>query len=284
MAHNTKETMLNIVQFDLEEKVTELDLPEIHPREYYLREKSKFKKKRRCIDPSRMPEIRLMRHDVRRRFGEMFINATNFRDVPLMTKYFQEYSRPDCAVIRVLPPSSEVNKNIDLVVFDGKYTRLSGIQEYLDAFGLSIRMMPDQIVRVHQSQVRLKQGSQGSVVVLKSLVYGTKVLTVHTEDTFIETELLLGKEEDNRSVDNTPFSESSDEASSFPSNDITPSLNSPPSAPIKVKSKYYLDIAPVAIETVGAVLFVLVFDENHYIKQLHIEYKVISETPVSHID
>eukprot|EP01040_Poterioochromonas_malhamensis_P000644 gene644-687_t len=169
--------------------------------------------------------------------------------------------------------------------------------------------MPDHSTSLQECQVRIRQGSQGSMVVFKMLSRGVRAFTAYrkqevsirdkckssdtpdrdrmcdstdnesssgdeitsplsTCSSFSELHHHLaapnvdnlvkiedsGKEEDNSSGDTTSISDSCDEAS-LPSNDIISSLNSPPSAPIKVKSKYYLDIAPVAVETVGAISY-----------------------------
>ncbi len=55
-------------------------LPQMHVPEYYRREKGGRKRKRRCKTPSYMPEIRILRRDIRRRYGEMLLNVADAHD------------------------------------------------------------------------------------------------------------------------------------------------------------------------------------------------------------
>ncbi len=71
-------------------------LTEIHPPEYYQYEKSKkHRRKRRSINPSYMPELRIMRNDIRRSYGEMFVNVFNHHDKFILGRFFDEYFRSD---------------------------------------------------------------------------------------------------------------------------------------------------------------------------------------------
>lgn len=81
----------------------------------------------------------------------------------------------------------------------------------------------------------------------------------------------------NSSTTNNSDSSSSEELSQ-PSEDIQLS-----SSPIinKVSLQCNLSIVKVPVETVAALLMIMVLDENHLIHRLCIENKVISEKPIS---
>ena len=63
-------------------------LPPVQIPRFFRQEKGVIKKrKRRCINPSFMPEIRILRRDIRRRYGEMIVNVANSHDMNLMLQF-----------------------------------------------------------------------------------------------------------------------------------------------------------------------------------------------------
>ncbi len=276
---------MNITLFDLDRRVKEVHLPEIHPPEYYQHEKSKkHRRKRRAFYPPCMPEIRIMKHDIRRRYGEMLVNVSNNQEILLVRKFFGEYFRPDCPVIKITT-NHAVHKNIDLVLFDGVSRETISINEYLDCFDASFKMIPNQIIRLLESQVRIRQGYQGSIVLLKVLIKGVKQFAAYP----------LNEREDGFCHSSSSTSQTSSPLSRSSSDDTNSPLSSMPveaansssmeedwSTINKNKgSKYYLDVAPVPLETVTMAAIMMVLDENHFIRELHVEYRCVSETPYS---
>ncbi len=268
--------------FDLDRRVREIHLPEIHPPQYYQQEKSKkYPRKRRAINPSNMPEIRIMKHDIRRRYGEMLVNVTNNHDLSLVTKFFHEFCRPDCPVIKVTTNHS-LQKNIDLILFDGGSRDTMSIKEYIDTFDAFFQMVPNQIIKLQESQVRMRQGSQGSIVLLKVLIKGVKLFTAYPmNENENENDLYHSSSTSEMSSPNRSSSHSFDDTQSSLSSLSVETV--PSSFSVKngsTHSKYYLAVAPVPVEAVTRVAIMMVLDENHIIRQLHAEYRCISETPV----
>ncbi len=68
-------------------------LPKVQIPEFYRQQKGRTRKrKRRCINPSFMPEIRILRRDIRRRYGEMIVNVANSHDMNLMLQFCNDIS------------------------------------------------------------------------------------------------------------------------------------------------------------------------------------------------
>ncbi len=258
--------MLNIVHFDLDQRVKEIELPQIHPLEYYQHEKSKkHPRKRRAIYPSYMPELRVMRHDIRRRYGEMFVNVTNHHDISLLGKFFGEFCRSDCDVINVTPANNELKRNIDLIFFDGKDRENISLKEFLEIKIASFQMMPDQVSRLLESQVRVRQGTQGSVVMFTILVKGVKVFATYPLHENQRKQVSNCRNKRSNEIENSSFSSSSVSSE----NDA-----------FEKRCDYSLEIASVPLDTVTGMAIAMVLDENHCIRKLNIEYRCISETPV----
>lgn len=153
-------------------------LPVDHPPEYYLRERTRKRRRRRAANPSFMSEIRVYRNDIRRRYSEMFLNVSNHHDLQLFKKFLDEFFKPDCQVIQVTPFDHELSRVIGQIIRKGVDKALTSLEEFFYAYALHIEMRPDVIVKLKESQVRVRQGYRGSVVVTKFLMKGTQIMTV----------------------------------------------------------------------------------------------------------
>lgn len=276
--------------FGISQVLKEFDLPQIHPPDYYQHEKSKHKRRRRAIYPNFMPELRVMRSDIRRKFGVMYTNMINSHDSSLLTRFFEDFTTPDCQIIRVNPPSSEVGKNSNSIIFNENYRAISGLKEAANELNLTLKLMPDHSTSLQECQVRIRQGSQGSMVVFKMLSRGVRAFTAYRK----QEVSIRDKCKSSDTPDRDRMCDSTDNESSS-GDEITSPLSTCSSfselhhhlaAPnvdnlVKIEdSGYYLELAPVPVETIAAVMYVLILDENHYIRQLHIEYNCISEKPI----
>ncbi len=271
--------------FGISQVLKEFDLPRIHPPDYYQHEKSKHKRRRRAIFPNFMPELRIMRSDIRRKFGVMYTNMVNSHDSSLLTRFFEDFTTPDCQIIRVIPPMSEVGKNSNSIIFNGNYRAISGLKEAANELNLTLKMMPDHCASLQECQVRIRQGSQGSIVAFKMLSRGVRAFTAYRKQE--------GSTRDKCKILDTPDHDSTDYESSS-GDEITSPLSASSSfselhhfptsnvdKSVKIEdSGYSLELVPVPVETIAEVMYVLILDENHYIRQLHIEYNCISEKPI----
>lgn len=216
---------------------------ELEPTEDFRREKYGRRRKRRCIDPKNMPEIRILRRDIRRSYGEMFTNVINNHDTELYQKFIDEFFRPDCKVIRSLPPH-EITKAFELVVWNGDR---NGLEELLLGFVFSCEIMPDSIFQMQETQVRVRQGVKGSLVMTKSLVRGTRLFLVEPTDPTNETQ--------NNSL---PSSSQCIEAGNYRKAFIFP-----------------------PVETTSEHVIVMVLDEMYRIREFHIECLSVYDNPTT---
>mmetsp|Transcript_8431 Transcript_8431/g.9204 ORF Transcript_8431/g.9204 Transcript_8431/m.9204 type:complete len:257 (+) Transcript_8431:207-977(+) len=243
---------------NIDQRVKEFDLPIIHPPEDYQYEKSKkYRRKRRCINPTFMPELRIMRHDIRRKYGDMFVNVSNNRDIGLMTKFVDEFLRPDCVIDRLTP----ANRNIAQICRLANSSPGIDIERFLYGFAMSCEMTPDKVHRLQECQIRTRQGSQGSIILLKAVVNCVQVFTTNSLQKDQKEEHELQNDENVHSISSVTSSNNSFE-------------NIPPTLPTDIKC---LTLLNSPVETVALVSFLIILDENHFIRHIHIEDKLISE-------
>ncbi len=267
--HQETEKKVNIHQRDPLQS-----LPQVHPPEYYRREKNKQKKKRRCINPKTMPEIRVLRRDIRRKYGEMMINVTNNTDVSLYEQFFKEFGMPDLRTIIRRSVANELSSAIDVVIYNGSYPGVSSQSELVNAYALNAAMMPDWTFKVKDCQIRMRQGYQGSVILLKTLMKGTRIFSVEAKASNI------GGDDSDSSV-STAFPSSGD-SSLTPNPFEQRSFKRLEEAGYIDRVNYRWVIADPPLDTTAEVIFVMILDEMHHIQQYHIDYNLISEKPISY--
>mmetsp|Transcript_20258 Transcript_20258/g.22003 ORF Transcript_20258/g.22003 Transcript_20258/m.22003 type:complete len:291 (-) Transcript_20258:120-992(-) len=242
-------------------------LPVDHPPEYYLRERTRKRRRRRATNPSFMPEIRVYRRDIRRKYSEMFLNVINNHDLVLLGKFIDEFFRPECQVIQVTPLDNEFSKVIEQVIHKGVGRSVSGLKEFLYACALNLEMRPDTIVRPQEAQVRVRQGYRGSVVVTKSLMKGTLIMTVQKNP---RREICKYQ---------MPYVDSLQD-------EYVPSyeLYTDPSCSQSKRRNADVPWTPVIppVETIGEMIFLMTLDESNQVQQFHLEYHAISEKPVTY--
>eukprot|EP01040_Poterioochromonas_malhamensis_P012973 gene12973-14223_t len=133
-------------------------------------------------------------------------------------------------------------------------------------------MIPDQVIRLQECQVRTRQGSQGSIIVLKLLVNSVQLFTPDLFQVKEEHELQCDKEicsiSSSISSNNKTFDELSIREDISPSSQIIDKGKG---------SKYRLTLLQSPVETIAKVLIIMVLDENHFIQQFHLEDQCISE-------
>ncbi len=158
-------------------------LPQIHVPEYYRREKGMRKRKRRCKNPTYMPEIRILRRDIRR-YAEMLLNVANAHDPSLLQRLVEEIFHPDCEIIRSGPFRSRPSKLIVSFVYNklDPVELVSGAKELLKEYSYHCKMVPDSVFLLQESIVRVKQGYGGSVVTAKWLSKGTQMFQIDVNE------------------------------------------------------------------------------------------------------
>lgn len=254
--------------------------PRIKPAHYYQRERAG--RRRRSIAPNYMPEIRILRRDIRRRYAEMFINVANNHDLTLMERFFEEFCRPDCKVVRVLSPNEQFEKTMKLLTLKNIDHTVSDLKDMIHAFAFNYEMMPDTIFRLTGCQVRVRQGVSGSVVIAKSRVKGTRL--------FIAEETGISSEESSSSSDDASYSSNCSSPVTTPQSPASlsssSSLTSTSPHNIKIENSSvanrrhrWIPVTP-PVETSSEGFFILMLDQTHHIQQFHFEYITQSEKPI----
>lgn len=256
------------------------NLPQVHPPEYYQREKNKQKKKRRCINPKTMPEIRVLRRDIRRKYGEMMINVTNNTDVSLYEQFFKEFGMPDLRSVFRRSVANKVTRTVDDVVFNGHNPGFSNLSQLVGAYALNAAMMPDWHFKVKDCQIRMRQGYQGSVIILRTVAKGTRIFSV--EPKAIITEGVGDSLSDNSDSSVSTAFPSSGGSSLTPNPFELRSFKRLEEAGYIDRVNYRWVIADPPLDTTAEVIFVMILDEMHHIQQYHIDYNLISEKPISY--
>ncbi len=281
--HQETESLVSNPQFDPLQH-----LPQVHPPEYYRREKNKQKKKRRCINPKTMPEIRVLRSDSRRKYGEMMINVTNNTDISLYEQFFKEFGMPDLRSVFRRSVANKVTRTVDDVVFNGHNPGFSNLSQLVGAYALNAAMMPDWHFTMENCQIRMRQGYQGSVIVMKTLARGTRVFSVEPKGV-----MMKGAEDTEGNSSDSSVStqiETSDSSLASKGSSLTPAPNPFEQRSFKrLEEAGYIDrvnyrwvIADPPLDTTAEVIFVMILDEMHHIQQYHIDYNLISEKPISY--
>ncbi len=258
-----------------------VDLPQIHSPVYYQREKSKFKKKRRCINPKNMPEIRILRNDIRRKYGEMFLNVFNNHDSLLIAQFFDEFRAPQCKA-SMIAPTTEFIKAINSIALHRKQEEgVHGLDEFLSAFAIHCKMAPDTVLRIDECQIRARQGYQGSIIVIKARLNGTRISVAQTVNEDLSEDFILEASSTFVSSDDDDSS-GSDSSSTInlmkSSQDLVHSL--------KIKEERILDKklyqrVEIPMETSADAVFVLTVDAMHRIQHFRAEFFNFSEKPAN---
>mmetsp|Transcript_5936 Transcript_5936/g.6533 ORF Transcript_5936/g.6533 Transcript_5936/m.6533 type:complete len:305 (-) Transcript_5936:606-1520(-) len=258
-----------------------VDLPQVHSPVYYQREKSKFKKKRRCINPKNMPEIRILRNDIRRKYGEMFLNIFNNHDSSLVAQFFDEFRAPQCKASMIAPTTEFIKAINSIALRRKKEEGVYGLHDFLSAFSIHCKMAPDTVLRIDECQIRARQGYQGSIIVIKARLSGTRISVAHTVNEDLSEDFILEASSTYVSTDDDDSS-GSDSSSTInllkSSQDLVHSL--------KIKEELILDKklykrVEIPMETSADVVFVLTVDAMHRIQHFRAEFFNFSEKPAN---
>eukprot|EP01040_Poterioochromonas_malhamensis_P000211 gene211-221_t len=145
------------------------------------------------------------------------------------------------------------------------------INDYLDCFDASFKMIPNQIIRLQESQ-GVKQFAAYPVNEKEDDLYHFSSSPASTSSTAQQTSSPITTSDDTHSPSSLVTIKAADSSSM---EDDSSNINK------NKGSKYYVDVAPVPLETVTKAAIMMVLDENHFIRELHVEYRCVSETPYS---
>jgi hypothetical protein len=260
-----------------------VDLPQVHSPVYYQREKSKFKKKRRCINPKNMPEIRILRNDIRRKYGEMFLNIFNNHDSSLVAQFFDEFRAPQCKASMIAPTTEFIKAINSIALRRKKEEGVYGLHDFLSAFSIHCKMAPDTVLRIDECQIRARQGYQGSIIVIKARLSGTRISVAHTvNENYRElTDFILEASSSSSLLCDDDSSGSESSLSGNISNSSVDLVHS-----LKIKEDSILDKSlykrvEIPMETSADAVFVLTVDAMHRIQHFRVEFFNFSEKPAN---
>ncbi len=169
--------------------------PYVHPPKHYCRIKIG---RRRSTNPTYMPALRIFRRDIRRRYGEMFVNVSNNHDASLMEKFINEFCTPDCKFITVKPKDEESRRALDLALKKGEgESSTSTMKQLVQGMAMNYELMPDSVFRLSECNVRVKQGMKGSTVTSKAIIRGTRLYYVELEKHSVSSNAINGNERSN---------------------------------------------------------------------------------------
>jgi len=151
-------------------------IPSIKPD---LTKKKRRSTKRRTNNPKFMPEIRIFRRDIRRRYGEMFNNVLNSYDLELHRRFFEEFANPNLTqVLKFFP--------VDLIEKLNREPRVEGIDSLLEVFGKEYMAVPDIAFQVSNVKVCQSLNTSGSKIVATLIVRGTMLYSISPTQTPIQ--------------------------------------------------------------------------------------------------
>ncbi len=159
---------------------------QINPPKQY---EKRIRKRRLNANPRFLPSIRILRRDIRRKYGEMLTNVLNNCDTALHRCFLQEFAVPHVTDYYQDFPSE--------LLTNCQYPRkVQGIEDMVEVFRRQCLSTPDIIFRLSDVKVCQRLNTPGSRIVASILVKGTMLYNIISDSS-------LG------TVDNTQFLEES---------------------------------------------------------------------------
>ncbi len=151
-------------------------IPSIKPD---LAKKKRRSTKRRTNNPKFIPEIRIFRRDIRRRYVEMFNNVLNSYDLELHRRFLKEFGNPNLTqVLKSFP--------VDLIKKLNREPRVEGIDSLVEAFGKEYLAVPDIVFQLSNVKVCQSLNTSGSKIVATLIVRGTMLYSIAPTETQIQ--------------------------------------------------------------------------------------------------
>lgn len=124
--------------------------------------------------PAFIPELRIVKRDIRRKYPEMMLNVMNSHDIKLLESFYDTFTVPNVEVIDRDAPAS--------VYEDYQWPKYSkGTQRYLQAMNMSFQLFPDAVFYLEDVQISVilrERGSRitGKIRAVRTQVHGIKFL------------------------------------------------------------------------------------------------------------
>jgi hypothetical protein len=236
--------------------------PFIQPPQYYRRIRIG---KRRSTNPTYMPELRILRRDIRRKYCEMFRNVTNNRDFALIKSFFEEYCRPECTFTTTKQFDETSRETMAGVMKKSKGDVIvSSLRDFMAGMAVNCEMMPDAVFLLEDCQIRVKQGVKGSSVICKALLKGTRLYTMEPIEQKSDFSLVIAeKSQTCCSVESSPAASPRSTSGSCDPNGDDLLVES------GFRSQYRWVPVERPMETILEAVFTMKLDELHHIEQFH---------------
>jgi hypothetical protein len=141
-------------------------------------------KKKQCgrkpsFRPEYMPGLRVLKNDIRRRYGEMYINVTNSHDPSLINKFFYQFCLPDCRYDPRIPDDNNFGKFLHSLKPKNPVAECAGngggVSSLVYGVIATMPIVPDMIARLLNFQVRITKGESGSRLTATIVIQGSQI-------------------------------------------------------------------------------------------------------------
>jgi hypothetical protein len=132
----------------------------------------KLPDRRKRVNPAFLPHIRILKKDIRRTYGEMFVNVVNLHDPALLRKFLHEFCVPLCRF--------DFIPNIAV----GRIRRI-GLPEILFAMIQSQIKMPDGVSSLFNVSIHVPLLQPRSKIVGKLSFHGTRLYEIKNHPSWL---------------------------------------------------------------------------------------------------
>jgi hypothetical protein len=138
-------------------------------------------KKKQCgrkpsFRPEYMPGLRVLKNDIRRRYGEMYINVTNSQDPSLINKFFYQFCLPDCRYDPRIPEDNNFGKFLHSLKPKNPLAEAAGgVSSLVSGIIAMMPILPDMVARLLNFQVRITKGVSGSRLTATIAIQGSQI-------------------------------------------------------------------------------------------------------------
>jgi hypothetical protein len=143
--------------------------------------KRKVSSRRPPYKPEYMPELRIVKTDIRRQFGKMYVNMVNSQDPQLISKYFYKFCRRDCSFHNYFADGCFMKEMIHSLFPGSTLQHFHGANfaRVVDGFIHLLGLLPDLEFRLVNFEVKVRQGVPGSILYCCLECSGSFLYDVH---------------------------------------------------------------------------------------------------------
>jgi hypothetical protein len=110
--------------------------------------------------PEYIPALRILRNDIRRRYGDMYINVVNSNDPDLTRRFFYQFGVPNFTYLQNINDDGNGLSQFIRSLYSGDQS--NGINQFVNGMIGILRLFSDGVTRLLNFEVRVTQGVPGS--------------------------------------------------------------------------------------------------------------------------